>query len=409
MRSILNILKNRTVLIAIGVLCLSLLVWFGGPYVGFVTVIGRLITILAFVVIWAVVMQVRQMRDARACAQIAEGGGVKQVGAGGGAAKTGASDDARVLRECFAEAAAQLRKTGSAHRSLYDLPWYAFIGPPGSGKTTLIEKSGLKFPLAQRLNVRKLTGVGGTRNCQWWFTDEAILLDTAGRYTTQDSDATADRDGWLAFLALIKKYRRRRPLNGLFVAFSAADLAQASDEKLEHAALVIRQRLDEVQSALQISLPVYFLVTQCDLISGFTEYFDDLDADARRQVWGFTFDVSESASGTALAQLRVRFAELADRLASSLIPRVQAERDLRRRVPMLAFPAQFSSLEGRPGSGSASNIHLPALLVRRLRHRDRLPLSVASPTGAGRSPWSRWSSSWRCWRWAWRMRGPRAC
>ena len=37
-----------------------------------------------------------------------------------------------------------------------------------------------------------LRGVGGTRNCDWWFTDEAVFLDTAGRYTTQDSDATSD-------------------------------------------------------------------------------------------------------------------------------------------------------------------------------------------------------------------------
>ena len=38
-----------------------------------------------------------------------------------------------------------------------------------------------------------IRGVGGTRNCDWWFTDEAVLIDTAGRYTTQDSDRENDR------------------------------------------------------------------------------------------------------------------------------------------------------------------------------------------------------------------------
>jgi len=70
---------------------------------------------------------------------------------------------------------------------LYELPWYIIIGPPGSGKTTLLANSNLHFPLSDKYGKDAVRGVGGTRNCDWWFTDNAILLDTAGRYTTQDS------------------------------------------------------------------------------------------------------------------------------------------------------------------------------------------------------------------------------
>ena len=70
----------------------------------------------------------------------------------------------------------------------------------GSGKTTVLVNSGLNFPLAQKFGKDALRGVGGTRNCDWWFTDKAILLDTAGRYTTQDSNARADSAGWISFL-----------------------------------------------------------------------------------------------------------------------------------------------------------------------------------------------------------------
>ena len=63
-----------------------------------------------------------------------------------------------------------------------------FIGAPGSGKTTALVNSGLQFPLAERFGKAAIRGVGGTRNCDWWFTDEAVLLDTAGRYTTQESN-----------------------------------------------------------------------------------------------------------------------------------------------------------------------------------------------------------------------------
>ena len=65
------------------------------------------------------------------------------------------------------------QKRRSGH-SLYDLPWYVFIGAPGSGKTTALVNSGLKFPLEQRSGKGALRGIGGTRNCDWWFTDEAL-------------------------------------------------------------------------------------------------------------------------------------------------------------------------------------------------------------------------------------------
>ncbi len=115
------------------------------------------------------------------------------------------------------------QKRRSGH-SLYELPWYVIIGAPGSGKTTALINSGLHFPLEQRSGKGALRGVGGTRNCDWWFTDEAIFLDTAGRYTTQDSDANADSAGWAEFLKLLQKYRKRRPVNGVILTISAQDL-----------------------------------------------------------------------------------------------------------------------------------------------------------------------------------------
>ena len=77
-----------------------------------------------------------------------------------------------------------------------------------------------------------VAGVGGTRLCDWWFTEDAVLIDTAGRYTTQDSNAAVDRAGWDAFLDLLKETRPRQPLNGLLVAFPLSDIATApADER----------------------------------------------------------------------------------------------------------------------------------------------------------------------------------
>ena len=72
-----------------------------------------------------------------------------------------------------------------------------------------------------------VAGVGGTRNCDWWFTEDAVLIDTAGRYTTQDCDAAVDKAGWQAFLDLLKRTRARQPLNGVLVAIALSDIAAA--------------------------------------------------------------------------------------------------------------------------------------------------------------------------------------
>jgi type VI secretion system protein ImpL len=131
------------------------------------------------------------------------------------------ASDGVVLNERMKDALATLKNAAGGRAGyLYDLPWYLLIGPPGSGKTTALVNSGLKFPLSRGATPAAVAGGGGTRYCDWWFTEEAVLIDTAGRYTTQDSDAAADRQSWLGFLDLLKKNRPRQPINGVLVAIS---------------------------------------------------------------------------------------------------------------------------------------------------------------------------------------------
>ncbi len=124
------------------------------------------------------------------------------------------------LRDKLRQALVKLRKSKPGRKHLYELPWYVMIGPPGAGKTTAIVNSGLQFPLADDMGKGAIGGVGGTRNCDWWFTENAVLIDTAGRYTTQESDAVHDNGAWLGFLNLLKKHRSRQPINGAIVAIS---------------------------------------------------------------------------------------------------------------------------------------------------------------------------------------------
>ena len=181
---------------------------------------------------------------------------------------TEASEEAEALRNKLTQALALLKKALGGRGYLYEQPWYAIIGPPGAGKTTALLNSGLRFPLAEKMGLGAIAGVGGTRLCDWWFSDEAVLIDTAGRYTTQDSNAAIDRAGWDAFLDLLKQTRPNQPLNGLLVAFPLSDIALApAAERLAHAA-AIRRRVKEMEARLGLRMPVYVLFTKADLIAG---------------------------------------------------------------------------------------------------------------------------------------------
>ena len=295
---------------------------------------------------------------------------------------------------------------------LYQLPWYIIIGPPGAGKTTLLSNSNLHFPLSEQFGKEALRGVGGTRNCDWWFTNEAILLDTAGRYTTQDSNEKVDQTAWLGFLDLLKEHRKQQPINGVIVAVSLSDiLQQTQPERLKHAKN-IRQRIEELHQQLTINFPIYIMFTKADLVAGFNEFFDDLNKTEREQVWGMTFPFDEAthqASSQAKENnidvntgfnsdlFKTEFTLLEQRIHRQLLQKLEHERNLKRRQALYIFPQQFSSLqtllrEFLEVSFKSSNFQQNAMLrgvyfssaTQEGSPIDRIMGSLASQFGMGR-------------------------
>jgi len=271
----------------------------------------------------------------------------------GGGARTDASQAATpevsVLRRRFSEALGAARKgqfvsPDGRRRTAAELPWYLLIGAPGSGKTTALLHAGLRFPLGdpqQDEGESTLLRVRGTRNCDCWFTDEAMLLDTAGRYATDDPDT--DRAAWLGLLDLLKLNRPRQPLNGAIVTLSIYDLVHWDEGEIERYAGQVRERVTELQQRLGIRVPLYLLITKADLLAGFGEFFSGLDAEQRTQVWGVTFDRSEvHADPRRLVQrFEEEFDHLERRLYGALPTRLHEERDLQRRGAIYRFPQQL--------------------------------------------------------------------
>ncbi|HFW6072227.1 TPA: type VI secretion system membrane subunit TssM [Salmonella enterica subsp. enterica serovar Java] len=251
------------------------------------------------------------------------------------------------------------RKIFEGKRFLYELPWFMVVGSPGDGKTTALLNTGLQFPLAEQMEQtsRILTVPGGgTLHCDWWFTNEAVLIDTAGRYARHDdggeaSAAQRNAGEWQGFLGLLRKHRPGAPLNGVILTLNVADLTAQSPAERLAACAALRARLAELRETLGIRFPVYLVVTKMDLLPGFSEYFRTLTSHLRAQIWGFTLPYSRrrktgdpQALHAACAQ---ELARLTLRLDQGLDTRLQEEYDLKSRQRLYTFPREFAAL-GEP-------------------------------------------------------------
>ncbi|MCH9670202.1 MAG: type VI secretion system membrane subunit TssM [Gammaproteobacteria bacterium] len=351
MKSVLHFLTQRWFVTLIGALVLCCVIWFFGAEVQFggnavlESSVSRILSMAAVLGVWALVSFVRYYRSSKASDALISG--IAQPDESTNPALDAAEEEIDELRGRLGQATDALKQHFGrvGQKNLYELPWYMIIGPPGSGKTTLLANSELKFSLEEQFGRADVKGVGGTRNCDWSFTDEAVFLDTAGRYTTQDSHAEVDREAWLGFLQMLRKARPRRPINALIVAIGLNELVGLGEAQRQAHARAISDRIHELHEELGVRLPIYVIVTKCDLLSGFVEFFSDLSRDEWRQVWGITFDEGLDTSGSGIRDaFQTDFEAFLERLKSRSLRRLNDERETYRCVSLHGFPWQVQSV-----------------------------------------------------------------
>ena len=248
--------------------------WLGVEKYWWVFVLGLLVIIL-LLALFNALLRAKEKRQAQAFE-----GELRRDSERAGASKEEVRQALGDLSAKWTESVGQLKQAGL---SVYSLPWYLLIGEPQSGKSTTLKNSGLEFPVG----TEGLSGAGGTRNCDWWFANEAVILDTAGRFTFQE-EAAPDAQEWSSFLKLLRRYRRQCPVNGVIVVIPCTSLLEDSPEEQGRKAANIRAKLLHVQRALQIRFPVFIMVTKADRVLGFSEFFSKLDPIDQQQLFGWS-------------------------------------------------------------------------------------------------------------------------
>ncbi len=243
-----------------------------------VLIIG-VVLVVALLFLYKKILQLFEKRKAEPMSEAISGNA--------GAAPMGVSEPARRarlddLRKNFETGVEKFKAAG---KNLYSLPWYLLVGEPGSGKTEAIRHCNVGFPPGLQ---DQLQGAGGTLNMNWWFTNYAIILDTAGRLMFEEVEPGSTSE-WQEFLKLLKKSRPNCPVNGMMLVIPADSLIRDSADSIERKGGKIAQQLDAIQRVLGVRFPVFVVVTKCDLINGFREFFDDLtDPTLQHQMLGWS-------------------------------------------------------------------------------------------------------------------------
>lgn len=230
------------------------------------------------------------------------------------------------------------RSVDGGKASLYEMPWYLVVGMTASGKTSLLTRSALSATMAGGSN---LSSVSGTQHCDWYFSREAVMVDTAGRYLVEDGPASE----FANFLKTLRKQRRKPAINGLVLVVSLPELLEQSRQEKHALAEQLVARLDEYRHCLGVNPPLYLFFSKTDLLPGFTRAFESLSLAERQSPWGLTFSLDELRRQGVTAAFQQRFPTIVSGLRDQIDRRVMEE-GVDADNDLLRFPDYFSELSG---------------------------------------------------------------
>lgn len=337
MKTLLRLLKSFWFLIPVLWLISLAVSWFVAPRVSWLR--GYALETMAIVsAFYLLIIVLRQYKRIRAEHNLEN---LVQIEVDRSLNSTGEFRDQQVLRERLKHAIAMLRADRSAggggSSALYDLPWYLVIGMSAAGKTSLLTRSGLSANIASSANDTE----SGTQHCDWYFSPEAVMIDTAGRYLRDDPSASE----FAAFLRMLKKQRSKAAVNGLVLVVSLPELLACSAAERNELAAQLVSRIEEYNDCLEANPPIYLMLSKTDQLPGFSQAFEGLDLNERQQPLGMTFGLSEIRNQGLRPVLDAKLANLHSHIRRHVDAQMIAL-GADANSALLNFPNYFAELSG---------------------------------------------------------------
>ena len=197
---------------------------------------------------------------------------------------------AQNMRSSFRAAHKSMSEFFPGRNSRYANPVFLMIGPAGSGKTELLDASGLSTRLGQ---------VTGDSPCDWQIFDRATVLDIRGDLVFEGSGPNKKNRSWNTLISLFQGFRPQRPLDGLIITLPAERLIRNNDfvyTEIAEMGQIIHRRIGELQSRLGMSLPIYIIITKSEAMTGFRETAALLPGSYHSDAFGWSSPYSPDAT-----------------------------------------------------------------------------------------------------------------
>lgn len=261
---------------------------------------------------------------------------------------TGNQSFGRIMRETE-EAVARYTEAANRHAifrkaTLQDRPWFILCGTAKSGKSSLLNGSGLTFPMCYPSEKDGLL-VEGSDQIMWRFANEAVWIDTPGTFMEEGG-----QEGWQALIAALRKVRPGNPADGVAMVVNTNEVLNTDEQGIKDLARRLRSRIDELITLWGIEFPVYLLFNRTDEVPGFKEYFaDQLERGGSEQIFGATIP-AKMLSSMPRAVFIEEFNLLCRSLTDLRLDKLLKERSGTAKRMICRFVIHFEGIQQKLGS-----------------------------------------------------------
>ncbi|AAM87206.1 MULTISPECIES: type VI secretion system membrane subunit TssM [Yersinia pseudotuberculosis complex] len=223
-------------------------------------------------------------------------------------------------------------------------PWFLVMGPPGCGKTSIVYESSEKFLLSEQYGLAQTTDIGPTQDCNWWLTDRAVYIDTAGEWILLHGQSEEAGTARQKLFSMIRKYRRYPGVDGIVLCLDVSVLLNSSVTERKSLADTLRLRILEVASTFQADIAVYLFLNNIDKLPGGETFLSLMNDELLAGGLGISMTHNEKGQNNFVAD-EERYRELLTRVSRYVLEILHDSPNMEMRHQLLLFTESLGALQ----------------------------------------------------------------